>query len=158
MIKKIIICFFLLSFLGCQPGALEIETKHRIAIDSNNRKQVISDINKNQQGSDIPINPIEKPLLTDVSQDVIAPDDSDKEITKAIIAKLKEVLGNQWPIHKVIIKYWLLIGVLVLGGFILLLHWLIRFIDRYLSPDLKLGTTFIFVLLVLIVVLLIVGI
>jgi len=35
---------------------------------------------------------------------------------------------------------------------------LIRFIDRYLSPDLKLGTTFIFVLLVLIVVLLIVGI
>jgi hypothetical protein len=156
MWKKIILCFFLLSFLGCEPAAFEIETKHRIAIDSNNRKQVISDINKSQQGSDIPINPIEKPLLTDVSQDITAPDDSDKEIAKAIVDKLKDILGKQWPVHRESVKFWLLMGVLCLGSFILILHWLIRAINRWLSPDLELGMSFVVVLFVLILVLLIV--
>lgn len=154
MIKKIIICFFLLSFLGCV-----LDTKHRIAVGPNNRKQVVHDVNQNKYEGDVPVNPTEKPLLTDVSQDdFTAPDDSDKELSKAIIDKLKEVLGNQWPVHREAVKFWLLISVLVFGCFILMIHWLIRAINRWLSPDLELGMSFVVVLFVLIFVLLIVGI
>jgi len=158
MIKRIIICFLLLSFIGCEPAEFEIETKHRISVGPNDKTQAVPDI---EQSADIVEDPSGKPLLTDVSEDEIVPssvDDTDAEMIAAIKEKIQEVIGKQWPIYKDTVKWWLCIGVLVLGGCILFLHWLIRLIDHLFFSKSKLGTTFIVLLIVFVCIFLIVAI